>query len=385
MKRIRTKLALLVGSSFTVTFLLVLGLFNWIMMRQIRENAGESVRYLLSENQEEIPRQTLYLSDIMLMDEHYKVISRFVIPVEQEQREEGIALWCSRNREFDRLQYASVSGRKYYLTMIGSVSYEGDREIAVLYVDVTGEMALIRSINLGVLAVAALMGIGASMLGFLTGIQIEGRQAAQKMFFENTSHELKTPLTSIRGYAEGMLTDVIGDHKQAAKVILGETEKMTVLIEDILSCARLESGTVTLKIEAVRPREIIEDCLLPLEGAIQKRGLQVELEIQEGQLKADPDQFGHALNNVLLNAVKYAGSRIVLTYDGKELTVWNDGDCLSDEDLKHIFDRFYTGSMGNTGIGLALTREIINLHGWKIHAGRRDAGIGFTVSFGDRK
>lgn len=380
MKKVRIKLALLVGVSFVVTFSIVLGIFNWLMLHQIKSNADISIQYLLLGNEDKIPRQTLYMADIVWLDADYVVVSKFESTEEQERIDNGIALWCSAHPGFDRLQRASASGRDYYLSMMETTDYDGSYEITVLYVDVTGEMALIRSINIAILFVMLFMGIGVSALGYFTGVQIERSQAAQKTFFENTSHELKTPLTSIRGFAEGLITGVMGDHELAAKIILGETKKMTLLIDDILTTARLESGAVKLQLESVDLREMIEDCLLPLEGAIRKRGLHIELDIQEGQVSADPNQLEHALNNVLTNAIKYADSMIVLKYDGENLSILNDGCQLSDEDLRHIFDRFYIGKTGNTGIGLALTKEIAELHGWKLRAEKYHHGIGFIFT-----
>lgn len=380
MKQIKIKLALLVGVSFVLTFSIVLGVFNWVMLHQIKRNASDTINYLESGNEEDIPNQTLYLSDVLYLDENYTAIPVFQISKEREQQEAEIARWCSEHRTFGQLRRAPISGREYYLT---AVKDAGEGAIAVLYVDITGEVALIHSINIAILFVMLLMGAGASALGYLTGTQVERSQAAQKTFFENTSHELKTPLTSIRGYAEGMLTGVMDDHKQAAKVILSETEKMTLLVDDILSCARLESGAVQLQKERISLRKLIEDCLLPLEGAIRKRDLHVELKIQRMQIEADPNQLEHALNNILTNAIKYADSKILVQFDGEKLTIWNDGGHLSDEDVKHIFDRFYTGKTGNTGIGLALTKEIATLHGWKLQAEKYDGGIGFIFSFDD--
>ncbi len=377
MKRLRCRLALGVGFVFITAFGLVLGIFNWQMDRQIRQNSLDSIDYILTES-EELPPLTLYMSGLLFLDEDYQLDQKFVQTPEQEQQEIELARWCGENRVARELVRAGVGNRIYYLKMIPSEEEDGYYEVTVVYVDVTGEMALIRSINIAVLVVILVTGLGASGLGYLTGRQIEQSQEAQKKFFENTSHELKTPLTSIQGFAEGLLTGVMEDSKRAAKVILGETEKMTALIEDILTSARLESGTVKLNLEPVDLPALVEDCLMPLEGAVRKRHLHIERYMEPGTVTADPAQLERALNNVLTNAIKYADSQIVLLYDRKELTVWNDGDGLSDEDLRHIFDRFYTGKTGNTGIGLALTKEIAELHGWRLSVKRMKGGVGFV-------
>lgn len=378
MKTIRVKLAFTVSVSFVLTFSVVLAVFNYIMIHQIERNSGDSIRYLIDEPEDEVPPLTLYMSNVLFLDADYTLISKFEVSARQERTESAIAQWCSEHQGFNQLRHLSVLGRDYYLSMVETAGDEGFYEIVVWYVDVSGEMSMMRSINLAVLLVMFLMGIGASILGYFTGVQIEHSQAAQKTFFENTSHELKTPLTSIRGYAEGMLTEVITDHRLAAQVILGETEKMASLVDDILTSARLESGAVKLHLEHVNLRELIEDCLLPLEGAVRKRGLSVDLNIRPGQIIADPNQLEHALNNLLTNAIKYAESQILVEYDGERLTIWNDGSRLSMEDLKHVFDRFYIGKTGSTGIGLALAKDIAELHGWKLRVTTSNEGVGFV-------
>lgn len=385
MKKIKIRLMLLVGVSVIATFFIVLSVFNLSMMYQIKRNVMESVDYMLAENEEEIPEQTIYLSNLLSLDSNYSVISKFDITEWQEHIEEGIAVWCSEHRILNKIMRAHILDRDYYLTMMETTDYDGNYEILVLYVDISGEMQLIRSINIAILIVMFFMGIGAGTLGYMTGNQIERSQTAQKTFFENTSHELKTPLTAIRGYAEGLLTDVVRDDKKAAHIILKETEKMTLLIDDILSCARLESGNITLKTETVNLREMIEDCLLPLEGTVRKKNLQIEIDIEDGQITADPNQLERALNNVLTNAMKYANRKIQLNYDGEKLKIWNDGNELTDEDMKHIFDRFYIGNSGSTGIGLALTKEIASLHGWKLQVEKSRQGIAFVFDFNNRQ
>lgn len=380
MKKIKFKLALISGISFVLAFSAVILAVNIILFHQIEQNASDSIYYYLSvENWEGTPHQAIYMPNIISLDKNYNVFPE-LYSVEQEQSAAAIAKWCSENRRFNELQHAVISGRTYYLTAI-SDSADEIYEIIVLYIDVSGEKLLIRSINAAVFAVMIVMGIAASLLGWLTGTQIEKNQTAQKKFFENTSHELKTPLTAIRGYAEGLMTGIIDDNRKAAEVILNETEKMTMLIDDILFSARLESGAVKLNKESVNIREKAEDCLLPLEGYIKKRGLNIELDIHGGSVAADPNQFEHALNNVLINSVKYAESRIVINYSDNKLTVWNDGCYLSDKDLKHIFDRFYIGKNGNTGIGLELTKEIAELHGWQMKVEKINDGIGFIFKF----
>ena len=118
---------------------------------------------------------------------------------------------------------------------------------------------------------------------------------------------------------------------------------------------------------------------MPFEGIVMSKGLYVKLEISDGVIDADPDKLEHALSNLITNAIKYADKKIIISYSDNCLSIWNDGVTLSDEEVKHLFERFYTSSNGNTGIGLALSKEIIELHKWKIFAKKDNDGIRFTI------
>lgn len=102
---------------------------------------------------------------------------------------------------------------------------------------------------------------------------------------------------------------------------------------------------------------------MPFEGTVQNKGLDVRLELSEKVVEADVEKLEHAVSNLLINAIKYAKTQISISCSCNKLCISNDCAPLSDDSLKHIFDRFYTGRDGNTGIGLSLAKEIIELHG----------------------
>lgn len=386
MKSVKHKLAVMVGVFVLLALVLVFTVFNLAMGRQIEAKARESLERTLvwdyhgwEDYDYDDYDSYIYVTLVMILDQDY-------VPTGDQSnytpRDLRIANWCQENRETGVVRQAQIDGGSYYIE-IGDGGYDwNDGKYTAAYVDVTGEQMLIRSINLVFLFIMVVMGFGGWAAGYVVGAQIEKGQEIQKKFYENMSHELKTPLTAIQGYAEGVETGILEDSRQAARVISGETRKMSRMVEEILCLARLESGAVKLRREPVDVGEFVEDCLLPLEGAIRKRGLEVELQIGDGAISADPEQLEHALMNVLTNAIKYADNRIVLRYEAGVLTVWNDGDRLSNEDMGHLFDRFYTGKGGKTGVGLALAKEIVELHGWSLHAKRADDGICFIFTMG---
>ena len=155
---------------------------------------------------------------------------------------------------------------------------------------------------------------------------------------------------------------------------------MSRLIEEILLSAKLESGAMPLHRENLQLNQLVEECLMPMEGVILSRGLQVELTLATETVSADPDRLEHAISNLLTNAVKYARTRLSISLRDKTLIIQNDCDPLTDEEIAHLFDRFYTGRNGNTGIGLSIAKDIIGLHGWKLRAEKTHDGIMFIIN-----
>ena len=143
--------------------------------------------------------------------------------------------------------------------------------------------------------------------------------------------------------------------------------------------AKLESGSVKLERETVSMPDFLQDCLMPFEGTVLSRGLEVTLDLQPMTVSADPDKQEHAVFNLLTNAVKYAQTYIQITCGKGMILITNDCTEISDDTLAHLFERFYTGPDGNTGIGLSLAKELIELHGWRITARRAENGICFEI------
>ena len=254
-----------------------------------------------------------------------------------------------------------------------------NRSLAVIQVNVTAAFDTLRFIIITFLCLALVILAAGCALGYRLGLRIERSSLAEKRFFENASHEMKTPLAIIQGYAEGIETGVFADRRQTGRAITAQTDRMSRLVEDILYRARYESGAIPLRREAVSMDELVESCLMPFESAVQSRGLDVALELEPCVVSADPEQLEHALTNLFSNAVKYAVGEIRVTLRDHRVTVWNDSEPLTDDELRHIFDRFYIGRNGGAGIGLAIVKDIAEKHGWTVTAGNVSGGLGFRV------
>ena len=398
-RNVRFKIAALVGGSVLMTLLIVLILLQVISSRNVEKRAKESINAYLGGSV--LSSDVQYDPSIIELPDGYKEGDSLLFYTDVEKE---IIKWTFAHKP-EKATKVRIESRTYYVginqingndlssmivTLVGdkgldflnnfiSVEELSKNYTVIAYIDATAELATIKRISLFILIAALLIGAIGSIEGYMIGRRLEQSAKAEKQFFENTSHELKTPLTSIRGYAEGIEKGIITDYKKTGKVITKETEKMSHLIEEILLSAKLESGAMQLRKETIFLNEFVEECLMPMEGAVLSRGLNVELSLNQHKVSADPDRLEQAISNLITNAIKYAKSRLAIKLDNGLLTIQNDCDQISDNDLNHLFDRFYTGEKGNTGIGLSLAKEIIELHGWKINAGRTADGIVFAV------
>ena len=373
-----------------LAFAAILVTFHRIITNYIETTATDAIYTAISENE-----SLLEASDYNYLAENGYADSSTIaywLWVSEDYRPSGsfsakerdLAQWCRENPDVDGdISYVSLNQREYYVAQAQDhVVVDGTQGIWLFYVDVTTETAMVHRVDLSLLIIMVLCGAIACVAGIRIGVSIERGQERQKKFFENASHELKTPLMSIQGYAEGLYDGIIPDEKQAISVIMSETDKMASLVDEILCLSRIESGEIQLKIESVCVADSVNNCLITLESVILKKGLQIETDMTESCLPADAAQLDTAVINLLSNAVKYASHRIVIRFDGRKLSIWNDGCSIDKEEAARIFDRFYIGKNGNTGIGLALTKEIIERHGWRIRVENGSAGgTQFVVDF----
>lgn len=294
------------------------------------------------------------------------------------EMEQDLATWYASALAIDSSRMIQLAHGSCYAEAI--TPEPGDDVLMIAYVDVTAQIQLLHLVNLAFAAISVLGCMIATWLGWRAGKSVEEANEAQKRFYENMSHDLKTPVAAIRGYAEGALLGVV-EPRRANESIVRESERMTRQIEQILSLSRLEAGAIVPEKERVDMAAFLQDCLMPFEGIVRTRGLDVRLDLAEGTVWADPDLLEHAVENVISNAVRHASSFVAVHYDGAALVVENDGSLPDPKELDRLFDRFHTGAEGGSGVGLALTREIVTLHGWRIGAERTDQTLRVTIAF----
>lgn len=224
--------------------------------------------------------------------------------------------------------------------------------------------------------------------------RVQEADARQRDFVANVSHDLRTPLTALRGFARALLDGTAKSpeqQKRALEAIDAASERMARLTETLLTLARLERGVAAT---ALQPRSLplapfLEACAAAASGAEQTAGATVRVDCPPGlRASLDEDWMARALANLLENALRFSpqGGRVVLGAEaltpaadhGLRLWVEDEGPGLSPTDLDRAFDRFYRGDparrAGGSGLGLAIAKEIVEAHGGRIAIANRPAG-----------
>ena len=228
--------------------------------------------------------------------------------------------------------------------------------------------------------------------------RIRQLENTRREFVANVSHELRTPLSLIRGYVETLLDGAKNDPDLTEKflhTIERHSNRLTNLIEDLLTISRLESGQITLKLRNLPLRAFAASLISELQIRATERGTKIVNEIPEAlHGRADPDRLEQVFVNLVDNAVKYgkASGRVVIkgrTVNGHvELCVTDDGPGIPAEARERVFERFYrldkarARDAGGTGLGLAIVKHIIQSHGGKVwveSAAGRGAQFYFTL------
>lgn len=259
-----------------------------------------------------------------------------------------------------------------------------DSPVYLMYINIDHIVKYTRSLNWLISAIFLCAIVVMSIIGYRLGVKIEESQKTQRRFFQNSSHELKTPLMAIQGYAEGIEMDVV-DPQNVAGIIMQETERMTSLVEEILSISKIDSRHFKLDLVKLDIKEVLYDCFRSLDAVQQMNGISIvpEFPDEEIYVKCDEDQMARAFRNIIINGLKYSKKKITVACETNQKYVYirfkDDGNGINRDDIEHIFDRFYKGSDGGTGIGLSLANEIIHLHKGSVTAYNYLDGAVFEV------
>ena len=300
--------------------------------------------------------------------------------------EKKLLEYCA-GRDIALNQCYTFKADKHHLIFMSVQEDYGDGEEPysyIMYIDIGPITRYIVTLNWAFFAVLLAISSVMCLLGFRFGRDIEKEAERQQTFFQNASHELKTPLMAIQGYAEGIQAGVM-DTGSAAEVILAESDRMTELVEELLDISKIDIGRQLLALSEMDIRELLYDSIRAVEPAA-AGGIAIVPDFPEEPVtvSCDDTRLRRAVTNILSNGVRYARSELRLTCraDKRHVTIriQDDGDGIAEADLPHIFDRFYMGKSGKSGIGLALTKEIIHLHKGTIRAYNGDGGAVFEIT-----
>ncbi|MGD8814583.1 MAG: HAMP domain-containing sensor histidine kinase [Anaerolineales bacterium] len=227
--------------------------------------------------------------------------------------------------------------------------------------------------------------------------QVQSSQVAQRDFVANVSHELKTPLTSIQGFAQAIQDGTAGDpeaQRHAASVIFDESDRLRRLVDDLLDLAKLDTGQVAFQRRPVDLTALLDSVVEKLSLSASERGVRIENHIPSlPTLIGDGDRLAQVFTNLVDNAVKHSPEGGSVALRGEEsagvirVHVEDQGPGIPDAELSRIFERFYqldkarSGGKGRgVGLGLAISREIIQAHHGQLKA-HSEVGRGsrFTV------
>lgn len=227
--------------------------------------------------------------------------------------------------------------------------------------------------------------------------QLKDLEATRRSFVANVSHELRSPLTSMKGFLEAMQDGIIGedDYEKYIGIVLSETRRMALMVNDLLDLARIESGKTALRLEVFDINELIRRTLLTFEARIYEKSIEVEVKFAQdvSNVEADNAQISQVLRNLIDNAIKYSPDHShlrIATYAMRRevyVSIQDTGQGIPEEDIPHVFDRFYkvekahtpTNKSG-TGLGLSIVKRIIDQHGQTITL-KSAKGRGSTFTF----
>lgn len=215
--------------------------------------------------------------------------------------------------------------------------------------------------------------------------KLESYDKAQKTFLQNASHEFRTPLMSIQSYAEGIKYNVV-DHDNAADIIIDESKRLTHLVADLLYLSRLDTIEENYCFNNLDLNDLINSCVERSNGIALKGGISITTHLLDGKIKinADEEKLSRAIQNIISNCLRYAESKIViqstmLNPQSVNLTIADDGQGFDTSEIPNLFERFYKGKKGIFGLGLAISKNVIEKHNGKITAKNTETGALFII------
>jgi two-component system, OmpR family, sensor histidine kinase CssS len=215
--------------------------------------------------------------------------------------------------------------------------------------------------------------------------ELKNADEEEKTFLQSISHDLKTPVMVIMTHAEAIIDGIyIDSPEKTAEIIRDEAVSLEKKIKELLYLNTLDYVLANNKeTEKINLKEMIIHIVNRFEVINSK--VEWNLQLEEASLKGNADKVQVALENILDNALRYAAEAIDITLKVKDskvfIEIYNDGPNISSAHINHIFDNLYKDKTGNFGLGLAISKKIINFYNGEISAENRDKGVSFLIKF----
>lgn len=225
---------------------------------------------------------------------------------------------------------------------------------------------------------------------------IEKTEINRREFIANVSHELRSPMTSIKGFIAGILDGIIPPDKEHfyLEKVSEEVERLTRLISDLLDISAMQAGKLSFNFAKVDLNEMLKTAVINLEPKVTSKNLSVDIDLFNGDMsvRADRDKIMQVATNLTDNAIKYCidGGNIKISSRIKDnkaiVSIYNDSPQLTEEQLNQVWERFYKADKSrtnkySTGLGLSIVMNIVNNHKQEVWCKNSDDGNGVVFEF----
>lgn len=213
---------------------------------------------------------------------------------------------------------------------------------------------------------------------------LEAQEKLRRMLLSNAAHELRTPLAIISGELEGMLDGVLPTDRNALQSLHDEARRLTAILDGVDELARAEASTLSLQKETFALKPYLNSFIGRFERLCAEQRVVLLLDCPDHlRIHADPDRLSQIIINLVSNSIRAVapGGRvaIIAASDGDQvcLEITDNGCGIPDDELPHVFERFYKGKNGGLGLGLAIVQELVAAHGGAVTV-RSTVGSGTT-------
>jgi signal transduction histidine kinase len=284
----------------------------------------------------------------------------------------------------------------WILSLIRARKYKGNPRMAI-HTQMLDALEEIARGNFDILLAPGKMGPHTEMIEAINRMarELGDLESMRQDFISNVSHEIQSPLTSIRGFATLLKNDALpaGERLHYAEIIEAESRRLSSLSDNLMKLSALDSEKRPLNPQDFRLDKQLEKIALTLEPQWAAKALSIEADLAKCEYRGDEDLLSQVWMNLIHNAIKFTpeggGIRVSLTIDENSVavTVADTGVGIAPEDQRRIFERFYKAdksrdrALGGNGLGLSIVKKITKLHGGDVHLQSEEGkGATFTVS-----